>query len=48
MWREYERKLQMKIIAIGKSLAEDDMMDSDITGKEQKQPLQFLNLKKIM
>ena len=37
MWREYERKLLMKIIAIGKSLAEDDMMDSDTTGKEKKQ-----------
>ena len=37
MWREFERKLHMKIIAIGKSLAEGDMIDSDTTGKEQKQ-----------
>ena len=37
MRREYERKLHLKIIAIGKSLAEDDMMDSDTTGKLQKQ-----------
>ena len=27
----------MKIITIGKSLAEDDMMDSDTTGKPEKQ-----------
>ena len=33
MWREYEKKLHMKLISIGKSLAEDDMMDSDTTGK---------------
>ena len=31
----------MKIIAIGKSLAEDDMMDSDTTGKEKKKPIFF-------
>ena len=41
MWREYERKLHMKIIAIGKSLAEDDMMDSDTTGKEKKEHFFF-------
>ena len=33
MWREYEKNLHLKLIAIGKSLAEDDMMDSDTTGK---------------
>ena len=33
MWREYEKKLHMKLISIGKSLAENDMMDSDTTGK---------------
>ena len=31
MWREYEEKLHMKLISIGKSLAEDDMIDSDTT-----------------
>ena len=40
MWRESERKLHMKIIAIGKSLG-DDMMDSDTTGKEKKQHFCF-------
>ena len=33
MWREYEKKLHMKLIVIGKSLAENDMMDSDTKGK---------------
>ena len=33
MWREYEKKLHLKLISIGKSLVEDDMMDSDTTGK---------------
>ena len=37
MWREYERKLHVKIIAIDKSWAEDDMIDSNTTGKTQKQ-----------
>ena len=31
MWREYEEKLHVKLISIGKSLAEDDMIDSDTT-----------------
>ena len=37
MWREYKRKFHMKIFAIGKSLAEIDMIDSDTRGKLQKQ-----------
>ena len=44
MWREYERKLHMKIIAIGKSLAEDDMMDSDTTGKKKKNTIFLLTI----
>ena len=44
MWREYERKLHMKIIVIGKSLAEDGMMDSDTTGKEKKQHFFLLTI----
>ena len=34
----------MKIIAIGKSLAEDDMMDSDTTGKEKKKHFFLLTI----
>ena len=39
MLREYEKKLHMKLISIGKFLAKDDMMDSDTTGKQQNQQL---------